>query len=153
MTATSAEKTGVKVGEAICDFIMLRQNRPRPRSRFCVHHAHRYFQPFCAQPFRRSYSGGGSTDVDYRIWTISMPQESRHRFADTAKSFRQKYDGCCQLKAGKACKDYSSRYAARAPLLRNRSRQGIWKFRGNINSARVADCRVAFHSETPVLFQ
>ncbi len=35
MTATSAANTGVKVGEAICDFIMLRQKRPLPRFRFC----------------------------------------------------------------------------------------------------------------------
>ena len=35
-TDTRAAKTGVKVGEAIWDFIKLRQNRPLPRSRFCM---------------------------------------------------------------------------------------------------------------------
>ena len=37
MTDTRDAKMGVKVGEAIWDFIRLRQNRPLPRSRFCTH--------------------------------------------------------------------------------------------------------------------
>ena len=36
MTDTRDAKMGVKVGEAIWDFIRLRQNRPLPRSRFCM---------------------------------------------------------------------------------------------------------------------
>lgn len=35
-TATSAEYTGEKEGEASCDFMSERQNRPRPRTRFCA---------------------------------------------------------------------------------------------------------------------
>jgi hypothetical protein len=42
-TATRAAKTGVNVGEAICDFMMLRQNRPLPRTRFFAPHAHLYW--------------------------------------------------------------------------------------------------------------
>lgn len=34
-TATSAAYTGVKEGDAAWDFISERQNRPRPRTRFC----------------------------------------------------------------------------------------------------------------------
>ena len=36
MTETRAAKMGVKVGEAICDFIRLRHSRPLPRTRFCM---------------------------------------------------------------------------------------------------------------------
>ena len=52
MTDTRDAKMGVKVGEAIWDFIRLRQNRPLPRSRFCTH-AHS-----CQAPLHQSRSAG-----------------------------------------------------------------------------------------------
>ena len=39
-TATSAANTGVYVGDAIWLFMMLRQNSPRPRTRFCATGTH-----------------------------------------------------------------------------------------------------------------